>query len=225
MGYYFCQPRDLAEAVRFMIEKSKESIIIYKSLLVYHSIMRIQQYHIGYILFALSVIALWLGISIGSAITDISLPIKALTAIFSEQDNYLLQIVTQIRIPRVIMAFIIGATLAISGASLQGICRNPLADPGLIGVSSGAAVGAVLAIVFANQIPYFDTIGSYLVPVAAFMGATITVFCVYWLAQSTYGMQIATFLLAGIAVNALAGAIIAMVNYIADDQSLRLIIF
>lgn len=172
------------------------------------------------------VLAFWLGTSTGAAGTDWSLPISSLIASFStEQPNITENIVLNIRFPRVLMALLVGAALAVSGASLQGICRNPLADPGLLGISSGAAVGAVSVILFARYINIAETLRPYIIPFAAFLGAALTTFTVYRLAQVAGRLQIATLLLVGIAINALGAAIISGYSFIADDQSLRLITF
>lgn len=134
-------------------------------------------------------------------------------------------IVINIRLPRTLMAIIVGAALAVSGASLQGVCRNPLADPGLLGISAGAAVGAVAMIIFAKYLPILSFAGVYLTPIAAFLGAAIATFSVYHLSQVDGEIQIPTFLLAGVAINALSAALISSLSFIADDQALRLITF
>lgn len=173
------------------------------------------------------VCAVWLGVAIGASKVDLLLPINTLYhyALNSLDSNLSHNIVANIRAPRVILAVLVGAALAVSGASLQGICRNPLADPGLLGISSGAAVGAVAMILFAKNLSSLSFAGPYLVSVAAFSGALIATFSVYKLAHVKGDIQISTFLLAGVAINALSGAIIAMLSYVADDQALRLITF
>jgi iron complex transport system permease protein len=169
----------------------------------------------------------WLGIAIGASKVDILLPLDAFYDFLlgDLQSNMTHNIVANIRAPRVVMAVLVGAALAVSGASLQGICRNPLADPGLLGISSGAAVGAVAMILFAKQLPAMSFAGPYLVSIAAFAGAAIATFSVYHLAQVNGDIQISTFLLAGVAINALSGAIIGGLSFVADDQALRLITF
>ncbi len=169
----------------------------------------------------------WSAVAIGAAKTDWLFPVKFIgerLGITSSADSMMI-IVSEIRMPRVLMTILIGAALAVSGASLQGVCRNPLADPGLLGISSGAAVGAVTVIVFANQIAVPDVWQPYLVSIAAFIGAAVTTFAIYHLAQVNGAVQVATLLLAGVAINAMGGAIIGSYSYIADDQSLRLMTF
>jgi len=170
---------------------------------------------------------LWLGVSIGASNINLLLPIESLySGLFGTFEPSITQsIVLNIRLPRVVMALLVGAALAVSGASLQGVCRNPLADPGLLGISAGAAVGAVMMILFAQHVPFLSAAGPYAVSIAAFAGAAIATFSVYSLAQVNGDIQIPTFLLAGVAINALAGAMIGGLSFIADDQALRLITF
>lgn len=121
-----------------------------------------------------------------------------------------------IRLPRTLMAASVGAGLAISGAAMQGMFRNPLADPSLIGVSTGAAVGAMLSIVL--NITLF---GDWTLPAFAFMGGLITTLVVYLIARSEGKAEVVTLLLAGVAINAIAGAGVGLLLSIADNQQLR----
>jgi len=131
----------------------------------------------------------------------------------------------EIRLPRVIFAAFVGCALSLSGACLQGLFRNPLADPGLIGVSSGAALGAASIIVLgSNFIPDF-LLGPYLVPLSAIIGAMFVIFLLYSF-TSGFGYQGITYmLLAGIAVNSIAGVAIGILTYISDDAALRSLTF
>ena len=118
--------------------------------------------------------------------------------------------------PRLLLAVFVGAILAQCGAVVQGLFRNPLADPGIIGVSSGAAVGAIVAIVV------FPAVwGSWTIPTMAFVGGLLTTLLVYGLAQSKSGTSVLILLLAGVAISAFAGAAIGFLSYFADDASLR----
>lgn len=132
-------------------------------------------------------------------------------------------ILINIRLPRVVLAVLVGAALAISGASMQGLFRNPLADPGLIGVSSGAALATALAMVVVSSlaIPIIESLGSALIPMAAFAGGTFATILVYRLSTSNGKTDVATMLLAGIAINAMAGALIGFMIFLADDNQLR----
>jgi iron complex transport system permease protein len=132
-----------------------------------------------------------------------------------------------IRLPRVLLALLVGGGLAVSGAVLQGLFRNPLADPGLIGIASGAALAAVAVIVL--DISWIDRwlpeFMPYALPLAAFCGAFSATRLVYRLANGPHGCSVATLLLAGIAVNAIASALIAVFIFIADDSQLRTLVF
>ena len=139
-----------------------------------------------------------------------------------EVDQRISTVVWEIRLPRVLVAMGVGAALATAGACLQGLFRNPLADPGLIGVSSGGAIGAILAI---SSIGLIIPAGSFLatlhVPLLAMAGALGTTFLVYHVARIAGKTHVSTLLLAGIAVNALAGAIVGAVLYLSDNDALR----
>jgi iron complex transport system permease protein len=132
-----------------------------------------------------------------------------------------------IRLPRVLLAITIGASLAVSGASMQGLFRNPLADPSLIGISAGASLSAVSAIVLGihTSVAMTGLLGIYALSVITFTGALITAWLVYKLSQSGGKTIISTMLLAGIAINALAGAITGVFTYAASDVQLRSITF
>ena len=128
-----------------------------------------------------------------------------------------------IRMPRMLMGVLVGSALAVSGAIMQGLFRNPLADPGLIGVGSGAALGAIVAIVLGSYLParIAMAIGPSLVPFAAFFGAWATTLLLYRVSTRGGRTSVAIMLLAGIAVGALSGAVSGVLIYIADDTQLR----
>lgn len=132
-----------------------------------------------------------------------------------------------IRLPRTVMGILVGAALAVSGAVMQGLFRNPLADPGLVGVSSGAALGAILAIVLGGALPaaLSSFFGYYLVPAAAFIGSWATTILLYRVSTRKGRTSVATMLLAGIALGALTGALTGMVVYVANDAQLRTLTF
>jgi len=131
----------------------------------------------------------------------------------------------QIRVPRVLLSGLVGASLGLSGAALQGLFRNPLADPGLIGVSAGAALGAALIIVLGSQFAVGATLGAFLLPVAAISGAALVILLLYIMTRG-FGYQGVTYmLLVGIAVNALASVGIGVLTYISDDAELRSLTF
>lgn len=134
-------------------------------------------------------------------------------------------IVTEIRAPRIIIAALVGSALAVSGAIMQTVFHNPLADPGIVGVSSGAAVAAVLTIVTGAN--FF---GQWTVPFSAFVGALITVAVVYLIASSRAmdgrGADPATLVLVGMAITAFLGAVISAATANApQDSELRSVAF
>lgn len=142
-------------------------------------------------------------------------------------DPYQTYVILHLRLPRVLLAILVGSALAVSGAALQGLFRNPLADPGLVGVSAGAALGAVSVIVLGATVLQGLTalLGIYTLPLAAFLGGLAATLLVYRLAQQGGYTPVATLLLAGIAINAVAGAGTGLLTFIADDQQLRSLTF
>lgn len=133
-------------------------------------------------------------------------------------------VIWQLRLPRIMLGFLAGGVLGLCGAALQGLFRNPLADPALIGVSGGGALGAVAAIVLgtpalAGRGPWW--LSFYLAPAAAFLGALVVTMAVYRIAHWEGQVRVGTLLLAGIAMNAIAGAAIGWLSYVATDSQLR----
>lgn len=122
-------------------------------------------------------------------------------------------VVLMLRVPRLLLAILVGSALASGGATMQGLFRNPLADPGLIGVSAGAALGAVAAIVLGGSS------GSWLVAALAFVGGLAATSLVYALGRRHAG--VANLLLAGVAVNAIAMAGVGLLTYMANENQLR----
>lgn len=132
-----------------------------------------------------------------------------------------------IRAPRVLLAALVGAGLGAAGAAMQGLFRNPLADPGLIGVSAGAALAAVAAIVLGGSVfgAAAGVLGLWLLPVAAFVGGLAATLLMARLGSVAGVTSVATLLLAGVAVNALAGALTGVLIFMANDQQVRDITF
>jgi iron complex transport system permease protein len=147
----------------------------------------------------------------------------ALNALLGSATNQQIgTILLDIRLPRILMAIFVGAVLASTGAVMQGLFRNPLADPSLIGVSSGASVGASLMIVTAGGfIQSGALVGLSLVALGAFVGGFTATLLVYRLATSGIGTSVTTMLLAGIAIAALAGALNSLLSYFSDNDMLR----
>lgn len=123
-------------------------------------------------------------------------------------------ILFQLRLPRVLLAAVVGAALAVSGTMFQGLFRNPLADPAIIGVSSGAALGAIGVIVLGGA----GALGGLGVSAAAFAGALVTAFVVYRLARIGPAVHVATLLLAGIAVAAVISSVMSLVMSFSGEQ-------
>ncbi|XOV78327.1 MAG: FecCD family ABC transporter permease [Aestuariibacter sp.] len=136
----------------------------------------------------------------------------------------------QLRLPRIVMAMVIGALLGMSGCALQGMVRNPLADPGIIGISSGAAVFAAAVIIFQPWLLISlgflpEWLLNNLVIFAAFVGALLAVYLVMTIAKGSLGINVMTIILAGVAINALGGTLIGIMSYIASDDALRQITY
>lgn len=130
-----------------------------------------------------------------------------------------------IRLPRVVLALLVGAGFGAAGSALQALFRNPLADPGLVGISSGAALGAAVCIVLGPLIGLGGLAGDWALAVAAFVGALAVSSLVYRIAAARGRLALPLLLLAGIAINALAGAAIGLLTYMASDLQLRTLTF
>lgn len=132
-------------------------------------------------------------------------------------------IILDIRLPRLALGIMVGASLAVSGAVMQGLFRNPLADPGIVGVAAGAGLGAISLIVLGGGVlaPLVGLFGIYAVPLGAFAGGLVTTFLLYRVATRGGQTSVATMLLAGIALGALSGAASGLLVYAADDRQLR----
>ncbi len=133
-----------------------------------------------------------------------------------------------IRLPRVMLALLVGASLGLAGALTQGLFRNPLADPGLLGVSSGAACATALGLVAFNglsDMPMPATWRPYVLPLMAFAGALATCLALDGLARWLTPGSIAGLLLTGLAINALTGAAMGLATYLATDEQLRSLSF
>lgn len=150
----------------------------------------------------------------------------SLTEIFSaEQESIQKVIINDIRLPRVLLSLLVGASLGMCGAVLQGLFRNPLADPGLIGVSAGAALGAAIAIVVTPKFISESSFGLFLLPIAGVLGASLVIGLLFTLTKG-FGYQGTTYLLlVGIAINAIVGVAIGVLTYISTDSELRTLTF
>lgn len=129
-------------------------------------------------------------------------------------------IIWTLRLPRVLLAAASGAGLAVAGAGLQGMFRNPLADPGLIGVSAGGALGAALVLVLLPA-SLAALWGLWLLPMAAFLGGSLATWIIFRVSTWRGVTSVATMLLAGIAINALVGSLLGLLAYLAPSEALR----
>jgi iron complex transport system permease protein len=136
-------------------------------------------------------------------------------------------IIYDIRLPRVLLGALVGAALAVSGALMQGLFRNPLADPAIVGVSAGASLGAVSVIVLGATVlaPVTAFFGIFALPLAAFAGALAVTLVLYRISTRRGQTSVATMLLAGIAVGAMAMAFTGLLIFVADDRQLRELTF
>ncbi|MEJ2895014.1 FecCD family ABC transporter permease [Bordetella avium] len=161
-------------------------------------------------------LALVVVVCLATASGAVSIPLSALPRLLSGQggaeDALWRNIIWDIRLPRVAFALVAGAALAICGATMQALFRNPLAEPGLVGISLGGALGAVAAIVLGAG-------GFALTASAAFVGSLLATACAYVLGQRVPGVS--GLLLAGIAINAVCGALIGLLTFLASDAQLR----
>lgn len=159
--------------------------------------------------FVLALLAGLIAIGLGS----VSIPVPEIiqTIFHTDSSGVNDTIILNIRLPRVLLALIIGANIAISGAILQAVMGNPLADPGLTGVTSGAAVLVLLIMLAMPEYTQF-------VPIAAFVGGMLAAAAVYALAWRRSGISPITIILAGVAVNAMCGGVVGYLSIMYSDR-------
>jgi len=133
----------------------------------------------------------------------------------------------QIRLPRVFLCLFSGAILSVSGVFMQGLFRNPLVEPGIIGTSAGAAFGASIVFVLASYLPveWKSLVGPLLVPLFAFVGAIVATYLVYNISKSQQKTNVLSILLVGLAINAMGLSGMGFMTYIARDPQARSINF
>ncbi|MEL6184769.1 MAG: iron ABC transporter permease [Myxococcota bacterium] len=187
---------------------------------------RIAQWVLG-ILFVLLIVTLYASLSIGASEVTADVLLKDLLGqgdTLSRRDRV---VVYNIRAPRMVLGALVGAALAVSGAIMQGLFRNPLADPGIVGVTAGASLGAVLVIVLGEGLllSWTRLLGMFSLPSAAFLGALLFTLALYRVATRSGRTSIATMLLAGLALAALAMALTGLLVFTADDLQLRELTF
>ncbi len=159
------------------------------------------------IILPLLLVMLVIALQVGAVDIEVS---KALRDVFGRQTTVESLILLDIRLPRALLAIVVGATLGLAGAALQGLLRNPLAEPGIIGVSNGAALGAVIVFYYG-----FSGIAWFVLPLGGLLGALLAVLCIFLLVGQN--RSIVTLILAGIAINAVGGALIALALNFADS--------
>ncbi len=186
--------------------------------------------HVGHYVFL--TISLLLAMAVALSLGTTEIPLKKIIdslndflTFRSASDNTSV-ILFEIRLPRVLLGFTVGALLGISGAAIQGMFRNPLAEPGILGVSSGATLSVMLAIVlFPGLVTILSNIlGLFTLPLFAFIGALVATLIVMTI-QAGSGLNTSTLILAGIGVNLLAATGIGLCSYLATDQQLRTLTF
>jgi iron complex transport system permease protein len=172
-------------------------------------------------------VAAFLSLSIGSTgITLAALP-RVLVAVISGRTDATVAreqlVLIDIRLPRLLLGAFVGSALAVSGAMMQGMFRNPLADPGLVGVSSGAALAAVATIALGNGLaaPWAKAFGVYALPLSAFCGGVATTWILVTIVSRQGQLATSTLLLAGIALGALCTALMGLIAFASDDRELR----
>lgn len=171
---------------------------------------------IGYILSIVALfVAIWLGVSVGS----VKVPISTLWD--TGADAIATNIVWKIRMPRVVLAGLVGASLAIAGAAFQGLLKNPLADPYTLGVSSGASVGAVATLFFGISVPF---LGIFTLPVFSMIGALVTMLLVITFAKLVdRAMKMETIILTGIIFSSFLGSIISLMIALTGEELRQII--
>jgi iron complex transport system permease protein len=179
-------------------------------------VRRVALFPAALVLALLLVLAVLVSLTQGPMTLPLRTTLLTLGGQFTEIADYQRAVVLELRLPRTLLAIVVGALLAQCGAVMQGLFRNPLADPGIIGVSAGAAAGAVLGIfLLPAAAPWWA------LPACAFLAGFGTSLLVYLLARSALGTSVLVLLLAGVAISALSGSLIALVSYLSDDERLR----
>ncbi|SQF95492.1 putative hemin ABC transporter permease protein [Paucimonas lemoignei] len=174
---------------------------------------------LGAVMLASILLSLTLG-PLNLALADTLRALAHLAGLPVNANEQALLVIGQIRLPRTLLGIAVGAVLAITGVAIQALFRNPLADPGLIGVSTGAALGAAFAICLGGMAAplWFQP---YLLSLCAFAGGLGVTAVVYRLGCRNGQTRVGIMLLAGIAITAMAAAVIGLLGYLADDATLR----
>lgn len=152
---------------------------------------------------------------------EMDIPWQTLSEILDQKEGIQYSIITQIRWPRIVLAFSVGGALSLTGAILQGIYRNPLVEPYTLGISGGAALGIALVVVFGLHL----TLGSFMLPLAGFSGSLLTIFLVYTLSFRRGGININRMLLIGVMISFVASSMMMFLMAITSSENLHGIVF
>lgn len=166
------------------------------------------------------VVSFFVCISVGNYSASIIDVFEALIGI--HEDGTLIYMMQEVRLPRLISAAAVGAALAIAGLTMQSLFKNPMASPSVLGISSGASLGASIAISFGVGSTLF---GSFSTSAMACIMCFFTLLLVYFIARSKYGISTVTLLLAGVAVGAFFNGLVSLLQYVADDDTLSAIVY
>lgn len=159
---------------------------------------------------ALLIISIWCGVSIGS----VHIPLEVIWN--KAADEIAANILWKIRLPRVLLAGLVGASLAIAGAAFQGLLKNPLADPYTLGVSSGASVGAVVTLFFGISLP---VVGLYALPTLSMVGAVLTMIAVMSFARIVdRSLKMETLILTGVIFSSFLGSLISLMIALSGEE-------
>ncbi|MED7789131.1 iron ABC transporter permease [Francisella sp. 19X1-34] len=170
------------------------------------------------ILIALLIVVCFLSIKLGALSFN-------LDSIFDKNNTLVEQVVLQLRLPRLVASAVVGAGLAVSGVMMQGLFRNPLADPALLGMTSGASLFAIIFLLATENIIQTSFIATWGMGISAFVGSLVITFITYLLSVTKGRSNLGILVLAGVAINALCGALIGVMTYLSDDGILRNITF
>ncbi|QIW10979.1 iron ABC transporter permease [Francisella sp. LA112445] len=170
------------------------------------------------ILIALLIVVCFLSIKLGALSFS-------LDSIFDKNNALVEQVVLQLRLPRLVASAVVGAGLAVSGVMMQGLFRNPLADPALLGMTSGASLFAIIFLLVTENVIQTSFVATWGMGISAFVGSLVITLMTYLLSVTKGRSNLGILVLAGVAINALCGALIGVMTYLSDDGILRNITF
>ncbi|MBE6527673.1 MAG: iron ABC transporter permease [Thermoplasmata archaeon] len=191
----------------------------------YEDLVRLRRKNITKAIIAISatVVAFLVSFVVCMMVGNYTVPAKdVFPAIIGQGETGVVSVIQNVRLPRVAAAALVGAGLSIAGLTMQSLFKNPMASPSVLGISSGAAFGASIAISFGVGATIF---GQYNTSAMAFLMCFATMALVYLIARSKYGISTVTLLLAGVAVGAFFNGLVSMMQYIADDDTLSAIVY